>query len=81
MFQSSLRVFSEYFQSSLRLVSEQSQSSLSVVTELSQSCPSLDTWRGEDLDFTTDSNFFELIFNVLTHVGILMIDPQKNLEY
>ena len=42
---------------------------------------SLDTRRGEDLEFTTDPNFFELIFNVLTIVRILMIAPRKNLEY
>ena len=29
---------------------------------------SVDTRRGEDLEFTTDPNFFELIFNVLTLV-------------
>ena len=29
---------------------------------------SLYTWREEDLEFTTDPNFFELIFNVLTLV-------------
>ena len=28
------------------------------------SLSSLDTLRGEDLEFTTDPNFFELIFNV-----------------
>ena len=43
--------------------------------------PSLDTRRGEDLEFTTDPNFFELIFNVLTIVRIHMIAPRKNLEY
>ena len=41
---------------------------------------SVDTRRGEDLEFTTDPNFFELIFNVLTIVQILMLDPRKNLE-
>ena len=33
------------------------------------------------IEFTTNPNFLELIFNVLTIVGILMIAPRKTLEY
>ena len=43
--------------------------------------PRLYTWHEGDLKFIMDPNFFELIFNVLTIVRILMNDPQKNLEY
>ena len=39
------------------------------------------TRREEDIEFATDPNFFELIFNVLTIVGTLVTAPRKNHEY
>ena len=43
--------------------------------------PSYNTRRGQDIEFTTDPNFFEQIFNVLTIVGTLEIAPRIYHEY
>ena len=39
------------------------------------------TRREGDIEFTTDPNFFEQIFNALTIVGTLEIDPRIYHEY
>ena len=42
---------------------------------------SYNTRREQDIEFTTDPNFFEQIFNVLTIVGTLEIAPRIYHEY
>ena len=43
--------------------------------------PRHNTRREGDIEFTTDPNFFEQIFNALTIVGTLEIDPRIYHEY